>query len=78
MKKIIEDIKQEKFEKIYLLWGEEEYLKRVYKNKFKKSIVDDELSMNISFYDEKSINDSDFEDTIKTYPFFSKLLIDKF
>ena len=39
MKTIDEDIKSGQFKKIYLLYGDEAYLKKQYKDKLKKALV---------------------------------------
>ena len=38
MRNILADIKNNTYKKVYLLYGEEDYLKKQYKEKFKKAI----------------------------------------
>ena len=47
MKRIDEDIAQGQFQNIYLLYGEEEYLKLQYKNKLLAALVNEGDNMNI-------------------------------
>ena len=42
MRKISDDIKNNSYEKIYLLYGTEEYLKKQYKDKLQKAICGDD------------------------------------
>ena len=55
MKKINEDIKNNTYKTVYLLYGEEEYLKRQYKNKFIDAICVGD-TMNYSYYEGKGID----------------------
>ena len=42
VKLLEKDIKEKNFKNVYLLYGEENYLKRSYKNRLKKAILNDE------------------------------------
>ena len=53
MKSLQEDIKQQDFKQVYLLCGEEAYLKQQYKHKLKAALVPGEDSMNFSFFEGK-------------------------
>ena len=48
MKSLQEDIKNQEFKKVYLLCGEEDYLKKQYKEKLKTALVPDGDTMNFS------------------------------
>ena len=48
MKTIDEDIKSGQFKKIYLLYGDEAYLKKQYKDKLKKALVQPDDTMNFT------------------------------
>lgn len=69
MKKINEDIKNSSFEGIYLIYGEEAYLKNQYKNKLKEAIVGDD-GMNYSYF-EGDLDYGALEDMVVTMPFFA-------
>ena len=51
MKTIDEDIKSGQFKKIYLLYGDEAYLKKQYKDKLKKALVQPDDTMNFTAYE---------------------------
>lgn len=53
MKSLQEDIKNQDFKQIYLLYGEENYLKQQYKEKLKKALVQEDDSMNFSMFEGK-------------------------
>ncbi len=72
MKKIMQDIKENTFERFYLLYGSEDYLKHQYRDKLVKALVDVEDNMNYSFYEGKKINVNDLLDTGDTLPFFAE------
>ena len=46
MKSLNEDLKTGQFKQIYLLYGEEAYLKKLYKNRFVKAMVPEGDTMN--------------------------------
>ena len=71
MKTIKEDIKNKKFKRVYLLYGTEEYLKRLYKNKLKEAVIQDLDTMNISEYTGKGIDEKEVLEFANTMPFFS-------
>lgn len=71
MKIINENIKDMRFKRAYLIYGEENYLKQQYKNKLREAITGGE-DMNYSFYDGKGINLMEVIDVCETMPFFSE------
>lgn len=71
MKNIDEDIKRGSFQPAYLLYGEEAYLKRQYKQKLKQALSDSGDSMNFSSYEGKNINPGELIDLAETLPFFA-------
>ena len=48
MKTIDEDIKSGQFKKIYLLYGDEAYLKKQYKDKLKKALVQPDVLITLT------------------------------
>ncbi|MBE5959269.1 MAG: DNA polymerase III subunit delta [Lachnospiraceae bacterium] len=76
MKSINQDIKDRNFKRTYLLFGEEEYLKRRYKHSLIEAIAGDD-TMNKSFYEGKGIDVNEVIDMAETMPFFAdyKLLV---
>ena len=51
MKTIDEDIKSGQFKKIYLLYGDEAYLKKQYKDKLKTALVQHDDTKNFTAYE---------------------------
>ena len=51
MKSLNEDIKLGQFKQIYLLYGEEAYLKKQYKDKLTKAILPDGDTVNYAYYE---------------------------
>ncbi len=64
-------IKEGTFASSYLLYGEEDYLKKNYKNKLREAICGDD-TMNFSYYQGKDADVSDIADTSRTMPFFAE------
>lgn len=71
MKTIDEDIKNGQFHKVYLLYGEEAYLKKQYKDKLKNALVQPDDTMNFAAYEGKNINAKELIDLAETLPFFA-------
>jgi len=71
VKSLIEDLKINKFKNMYLLYGEESYLKRLYKNKLKEAMVAPDDTMNFSYFEGKGINPNEVIDLAETMPFFA-------
>ena len=72
MQIIKEHIKQNQFKQCYLLYGTEEYLKKLYKNKLKTGIIGDEDTMNYAYFEGKSIEIPKIIEVAETLPFFSE------
>ena len=71
MKSINEDIKNNNFKQIYLLYGEEAYLKRIYKEKLRNALVEKDDTMNYNYYTGKGISIPEIIDIGETMPFFA-------
>ena len=56
MKTIDNDIKTGQFKQIYLLYGEEQYLIRQYRDKLKHALAADDDTMNFSAFSGSDIN----------------------
>ena len=72
MKSLNEDLKTGQFNKIYLLHGEEAYLKKQYKEKLRNAMVSPEDNMNYAYYEGKGINVNEIIDLAETLPFFAE------
>lgn len=71
MKSIDEDIKNGNFQKVYLLYGEEAYLKKQYKQKLKHALSKPDDTMNTAFFQGKDIKPGEIIDLAETLPFFA-------
>lgn len=71
MKQINEDIKKHTFHSVYLIYGEEEYLVKLYKNKLKDAVLDGEDEMNYSYFQGKDFDFNEVRDLGDTLPFFA-------
>ena len=71
MRTIDEDIKNQKYKTAYLLYGEEAYLKKQYKDKLKSALWTEGDTMNAAFYQGKETNPKELIDLGETMPFFA-------
>lgn len=72
MKRLNEDIKKGQFKNIYLLYGEEDYLKRQYKNRLTKAMLPEGDTVNYACYSGKGIPVGEIIDLAETMPFFAE------
>lgn len=72
MKRIAQDIKSGQFGRLYLLYGEEAYLRRQYRDNLRKALVPEDDTMNCSVYSGKDINAGEVVDMAGTMPFFAE------
>ncbi len=71
MKNLNEDIKTGSFKPVYLLFGEEDYLKNQYKNRLRQAILPDGDTMNFSVFEGKGLDVRQVIDQAETLPFFA-------
>lgn len=71
MKSLNEDIKTGQLKNMYLLYGEEAYLKKQYKKRLTRAIIPEGDTMNYSYYEGKGISIPEIIDLAETMPFFS-------
>jgi DNA polymerase-3 subunit delta len=71
MKNIKEHIKLNQFKPVYLLYGSENYLKKLYKDKLKIAILAGSDDMNYSYFEGKGIDVTKVIGIANTLPFFS-------
>lgn len=72
MKMLNEDIESRNFRQIYLLYGEELYLRNQYKNRLKEAILQDGDTMNFSYFEGEKIDVSQVIAQAETLPFFAE------
>ena len=71
MKSIQEDIKKQEFKPVYLLFGEEAYLRQQYKQMLLKALVPENDTMNFSRYEGRKVEPRQIIDLAETMPFFA-------
>lgn len=71
MKSLNEDIKTGQFKPAYLLYGEEAYLKKQYKDKLTKAMLPEGDTVNYAYYEGKGTNPAELIDLAETMPFFA-------
>lgn len=72
MKELQDDIKRQEFKRVYLLYGEEEYLKKQYKDRLWQAMNPDNDTMNAAVYEGKDTDPAKVIDLAETVPFFSE------
>lgn len=72
MRQIAEDIKQNHLKQMYLLYGEERYLRRQYKEKLQAALCADGDTMNTHLYEGKDIPVGEIIDLAETLPFLAE------
>lgn len=72
MKSLNEDIKTGNLKGVYLLYGEESYLKKQYRDRLSKAVLPDGDQMNYAYYEGKGINPAELIDLAETMPFFAE------
>ena len=70
MKTLNQDLKTGNFRRVYLLFGEEAFLKRSYKNRLKEAI-DGEDTMNVHTFEGKGLDLKEVISLADTMPFFA-------
>ena len=71
MKNLNADLKNGTFLQVYLLTGEEAYLKNRYKKRLRAAIVGEDDLMNFTAYTGKGIDIRQVIETAETMPFFA-------
>lgn len=65
-----QDIKEQNFKPVYLLYGEEAFLKKSYKNRLKEAITQGD-TMNYNYFEGKGIDPAEIISLAETMPFFA-------
>lgn len=71
MQRLNEDIKSGQLKRLYLLFGEEAYLRKQYRDRLKSAIIGDD-TMNYHYYEGKNISVGEVIDLAETMPFFAE------
>lgn len=71
MQVLNQDIKNHSFKPVYLLYGEEAFLKNSYKNRLKEAIAGDD-TMNYNYFEGKGLDVNELISLADTMPFFTE------
>lgn len=71
MKTLREDIRQKHFRRVYLLYGEEEYLVQQYRKQLIQAVCGEGDSMNLNIHREEKLDWGVVQDEILSMPFFA-------
>ena len=71
MKKILEDIKTNTYERFLSIYGEEKYMISQMKNQLKKALVSEDDTMNYSYFEGKRADAIEIVELAKTTAVFS-------
>lgn len=71
MKSINEDLKSGNIKQLYLLYGEEAYLKKQYRDKLIRACIPEDDTVNYAYYEGKGIHPAELIDLAETMPFFA-------
>lgn len=71
LKALREDISRKQFRRVYLLYGEEEYLVQQYRRELIRAVVGEDDAMNLNIHREDHVDWSTVQDEILAMPFFS-------
>lgn len=71
MKQLNEDIKTKQFKHIYLLWGEEAYLRKQYRDRLREALAEGD-TMNCHYFEGKDVRPGEIIDLAETLPFLAQ------
>lgn len=71
MQRLNQDMKTGELNHIYLLYGEEAYLRKQYKERLKEAVIGDD-TMNYHYYEGKDVSVGEVIDQAETMPFFAE------
>ena len=72
MQRINNDIKSGNYQPVYLLFGEERYLRKQYKDKLRAALCAPDDNMNNHYYEGKNLPVGEIIDLAETLPFFAE------
>ena len=76
VKVLAQDIKTGEFKPVYLICGEEAFLKKSYKNRMKEAMVGDD-TMNFHYFEGKNLDLKEIISLADTMPFFGDRRLDR-
>lgn len=71
MQGLLKDIQNQDFSQIYLLHGEEAYLRKQYRDRLRQALLEEEDTMNVHYFEGKNTAAGEIADLADTLPFFA-------
>ncbi|MDD6233392.1 DNA polymerase III subunit delta [Frisingicoccus sp.] len=71
MKILSQHMKSGQYKSVYLIYGEEDYLRKQYKDRMREALIGDD-TMNYNYYEGKGISVKELIDVSETLPFFNE------
>ena len=72
MERLKQDIKTGQFNRLYLLYGDDEYFRNFYRNKLRDALISPDDAMNLTEFSGKEVDVNTIIDTARTIPFLSE------
>ncbi len=72
MRTVLEDIKNNNYKQVYLLYGDEAYLRNQYRQKLLSALVPEGDTMNLHVYEDTDVPVKEVIDLAETMPFFAE------
>jgi len=72
MQKLVQDLNEMNFKPVYLLFGEEDYLRKQYRDKLKTALVNEGDTLNYNYFEGKDVNVNEVIDLAQTMPFLAE------
>lgn len=72
MQQLLEDLKSGSFKQVYLLYGEEAYLRLQYRDRLRQALVPPDDTMNYHYFEGKNCSPPELIDLGETMPFFAE------
>ena len=71
MKRVLEHIKEQNYQNLYLFYGKEKYLLAQTRDRLKKALIPAEDTMNYSYFEGKKADLPEILELMQTMPFFN-------
>ena len=72
MKELRDDIRQKQFRRVYLLFGDEDYLVRQYRRELIRAVCPEDNAMNLNIHRDDTLDWNAVQDEILSMPFFAE------
>lgn len=72
MQRLLEDLRTMHLKQVYLLYGEEAYLRLQYRDRLKQALIDPKDTMNYHYYEGRETDPEELMEQAQTMPFFAQ------